>query len=170
MPPDLPDAHPTRIHRDDLVIELREPALVLRNQLRIERPGPIARDIQRHLRGSTQYRLLRRPVPPVAPLNPARPTKCAQTAPSSAHPAARRCQIAPSHHGQQANGPASPYHRHSVGPPCPKSMAKHKIQDTPDIGAADTKTGANHRSAAKRRQNTLTQVLRIGLPATMTDE
>jgi predicted amidohydrolase len=35
---DLPGAHPPRIHRDDLVIEPRKPALVFGNQLRINKP------------------------------------------------------------------------------------------------------------------------------------
>ena len=36
MAADLPNRHPARIHRDDLVVEIRKPALVLGNQLGVE--------------------------------------------------------------------------------------------------------------------------------------
>ena len=39
MAVDLANRHAAGIHRDDLVVEIREPALVLGDQLRGERPG-----------------------------------------------------------------------------------------------------------------------------------
>jgi len=62
MAADLAHTHAPRIHRDDLVVEIGKAALVFGNQLRIEGPGPVARDRQRHLRCTGQNRLLRRPV------------------------------------------------------------------------------------------------------------
>src|SRR5579863_3023382 len=59
MATDLADRHPSCIHRDDLVVEIREPTLVFGDQLRIECSGPISRHRQRHLRSAGQYRLLR---------------------------------------------------------------------------------------------------------------
>src|SRR3954451_13465293 len=45
MPDDLPGAHAPGVHRDHLVVEAGEPALVLGNQLRIEAGLAIARDL-----------------------------------------------------------------------------------------------------------------------------
>ena len=59
MATDLADRHPPRIHRDDLVVEIRKPTLVFGNQLRIECSCPIPRHRQRHLRSAGQNRLLR---------------------------------------------------------------------------------------------------------------
>src|SRR6185437_835817 len=59
MATDLADRHPSCIHRDDLVVEIREPTLVFGDQLRIECSGPISRHRQRHLRSACQNRLLR---------------------------------------------------------------------------------------------------------------
>jgi hypothetical protein len=59
MATDLADRHPPRIHRDDLVVEIRKSTLVFSNQLRIECSGPIPRHRQRHLRRTGQNRLLR---------------------------------------------------------------------------------------------------------------
>ena len=59
MAADLPNRHPARIHRDDLVVEIRKPALVLGNQLGVEGAGPIPRHRKRHLRGAGQDGLLR---------------------------------------------------------------------------------------------------------------
>jgi len=66
MAADLANSHAARIHRDDIVVEIRESALVLSDQLRIERPGPIPRHRQRHLRGPGQNGLLRIAVAVVA--------------------------------------------------------------------------------------------------------
>ncbi len=44
MPHDLTRAHPTRIHRHDLLVEAREAALILGKQLRIKARLPVARD------------------------------------------------------------------------------------------------------------------------------
>jgi hypothetical protein len=46
MPHDLPGAHAPGIHRDNLVVEARKPALVFGDQLRIERRLSIARNFQ----------------------------------------------------------------------------------------------------------------------------
>ena len=43
MAADLAHRHAAGIHRDDLLVEVREAALILGDQLRIEGPGPIAR-------------------------------------------------------------------------------------------------------------------------------
>src|SRR3954447_15098761 len=59
MAADLADRHPARIHRDDLVVEIRKPTLVFGDQFGIERPGSIPRHRQRHLRSTGQNRLLR---------------------------------------------------------------------------------------------------------------
>ena len=59
MTADLANAHAARIHGDDLLIEVRETALIFGDQLRVERAGPVARDRQRHLRRSRQNGLLR---------------------------------------------------------------------------------------------------------------
>ena len=60
-----------RIHRDNLVVEVGESPLILRDQLRIERPGPVARDRQGHLRRARQNRLLRMAVAAIdAAFNP----------------------------------------------------------------------------------------------------
>ena len=61
----LAHRHAARVHRDDLLVEVREATLILGNQLRIEGSRTIARDIQRHLRGPRQNRLLRAAVAPV---------------------------------------------------------------------------------------------------------
>ena len=47
---DLPDRHAAGVHRDDLLVKVRKPALVFGNQFRIEGPSPIARHRQCHLR------------------------------------------------------------------------------------------------------------------------
>ena len=44
---DLADRQPARVARDDFVIEASEPPLVFANQLRLERPLAIARDLNR---------------------------------------------------------------------------------------------------------------------------
>ena len=59
MAADLAHRHAARIHRDDLVVEVREAALIFGDQLRIEASRPVARDRQRHLRRAGQNRLLR---------------------------------------------------------------------------------------------------------------
>ena len=100
MAADLAHRHPARIHRDDLVVEIREPALVFGDQLRIERPGPIPRHRQRHLRGAGQNRLLRIAVAvigfalnavAVQMLVESRYSESAQRAPSSARRPAHPC-------------------------------------------------------------------------------
>ena len=55
---DLPDAHAAGVHRDDLVVEARKAALVLGDQLRLERAAPIARDLQLDLARVREHRLL----------------------------------------------------------------------------------------------------------------
>jgi len=56
---DLADRHVAPIHGDGLLIEIGKAALILDDQLRVERAAPIARDRQRHLRRARQHRLLR---------------------------------------------------------------------------------------------------------------
>ena len=56
---DLADRHAAGIHGDDLLVEVREPALVFSDQLRIEGAGPVTWNIQRHLRRTREDRLLR---------------------------------------------------------------------------------------------------------------
>ena len=65
MAADLTHAHAPRIHRDDLVVEIRKAALVLGDQLRIEGPGPVARDRQCNLRRARQNRLAGMAVAPI---------------------------------------------------------------------------------------------------------
>ena len=43
---DIPDAHAAGVHRDDLVVEAGKAALVLGDQLRLECPAPITRDLE----------------------------------------------------------------------------------------------------------------------------
>ncbi len=59
MAADLAHTHAARIHGDDLVVEVREAALVFGDQLRVKGAGPVPRDRQPHLRGAGQNRLLR---------------------------------------------------------------------------------------------------------------
>ena len=66
MAADLTNRHPARIHRNDLVVEIGKPALILGDQLRIESPGTIPRHRKGHLRTAGQHRLLRIAVPPIA--------------------------------------------------------------------------------------------------------
>ena len=54
---DLAGAHPSRVHRHDLVVEAGEAALVLGDQLRIEGGQPVARDLQLELAAAGQHRL-----------------------------------------------------------------------------------------------------------------
>src|SRR6187200_1247871 len=56
---DLAHAHAARIHRDDLVVEVREATLISGDQLRVEGAGPVPRNRQPHLRAAGQNRLLR---------------------------------------------------------------------------------------------------------------
>jgi hypothetical protein len=65
MAADLAHAHPARVHRNDVVVEIRKPPLIPRDQLRVERPRPITRNLDRHLRGSRQHGLLGGSIPPV---------------------------------------------------------------------------------------------------------
>jgi hypothetical protein len=46
MTTDLAHRHAARIYRDDLVIEVGRTSLILGDQLRIEGPGPVARERQ----------------------------------------------------------------------------------------------------------------------------
>jgi hypothetical protein len=48
VPDDLPRAHPTRVHRHDLLVEAGEAPLVLRDQLRVEATLPIPRHLKRN--------------------------------------------------------------------------------------------------------------------------
>src|SRR6188474_1005866 len=59
MAADLAHTHAARIHGDDLVVEVREAALVFGDQLRVKGAGPVPRNRQPHLRGAGQNRLLR---------------------------------------------------------------------------------------------------------------
>ena len=43
---DLPGAHPAGVHRDDLVVEARKPALVLGDELRVKARLPVARHLE----------------------------------------------------------------------------------------------------------------------------
>src|SRR6187402_2443977 len=63
----LPRGHAARIHRHDLLVEAGEAALIPGDQLRIERPFPIAWNPDVELRGLCQNRLLRMPVAMVPP-------------------------------------------------------------------------------------------------------
>src|SRR6266700_4014156 len=54
---DLPYAHATRVHRDDLVVKAGKAALVLRNQLRFKAAAPISRYRQLHRLVLGQHRL-----------------------------------------------------------------------------------------------------------------
>ena len=56
---DLPNRHAARIHRHDLVVEAWKPPLIPLDQLRIERPLPIARNAHIDLRRFGQDGLLR---------------------------------------------------------------------------------------------------------------
>src|SRR5829696_7833923 len=57
----LPRGHAARIHRHDLLVEAGEAALIPGDQLRIERPFPIAGNPDVELRGLRQNGLLRMP-------------------------------------------------------------------------------------------------------------
>jgi hypothetical protein len=46
---DFAGGHPTRIERDDLVVEAVEPGLPLLDELRVELPVAVARDLNRDL-------------------------------------------------------------------------------------------------------------------------
>src|SRR5215207_5580828 len=63
----LPRGHAARIHRHDLLVEAGEAALIPGDQLRIERPFPIAGNPDVELRGLRQNGLLRMPVAMVPP-------------------------------------------------------------------------------------------------------
>ena len=56
---DLANGHAARIHRHDLLVEARKPALMARDQLWIEHTLPVTRNAQIELRGLGQHRLLR---------------------------------------------------------------------------------------------------------------
>src|SRR5204862_7422916 len=62
---DLPRAHPARVHRDDLVVETREPALMLRHDLRLERPLPITGQLDLDRPVVSEQLLRRRTVPAI---------------------------------------------------------------------------------------------------------
>jgi hypothetical protein len=66
-PLNLPRGHAARIHRHDLLVEAGEAALITGDQLRIERPFPIAGNPDVELRGLRQNGLLRMPVAMVPP-------------------------------------------------------------------------------------------------------
>ena len=68
MADDLAGAHAAGVHRDDLVVEPRKPALVLGDQLRIEAGLAVARHLQLDLAGVGDDRLLAITVTPVARL------------------------------------------------------------------------------------------------------
>jgi hypothetical protein len=51
VPDDLPGTHAAGVHRDHLVVEAGEPALILGDQLRIEAGLSVARDLQLQLAG-----------------------------------------------------------------------------------------------------------------------
>src|SRR5437764_10923292 len=69
MADDLAGAHPTRIHRDDLVVEPWEPALVLGDQLRVKPRLAVARHFQLDLAGVGDDRLLAITISPIARLS-----------------------------------------------------------------------------------------------------
>ena len=66
MANDLAGAHAAGIHRNDLVVEPRKPALVLGDQLRIEAGLAVARYRQLDLAGIGDDRLLAVTISPVA--------------------------------------------------------------------------------------------------------
>ena len=55
----LADRHAARIHRHDLLVEARKTPLIAGDQLRIEAPLPVARNLDVDLRRLGQHRLLR---------------------------------------------------------------------------------------------------------------
>lgn len=68
MPNDLPGAHPPRIHRDDLVVEARETAPILGDQLRIKTARPVARHLDLDPSRLGRHRLAAITVPAVVAL------------------------------------------------------------------------------------------------------
>jgi len=58
VPLNFPGRHATRIHADNLAVELREPALILGDQQRIEGAVAVARDVQNDLPAVGGHRLL----------------------------------------------------------------------------------------------------------------
>jgi len=63
MAADLAHGHAAGVHRNDLVVEIRKPASIPGNQLRIKRAGTVTRNRQGHLRCCRQNRLLRIAIP-----------------------------------------------------------------------------------------------------------
>src|SRR5690606_1072552 len=57
MSGDLPRAHSARVHRDNLVVEAGEPALVLGDQLGIEAALAVARNVDLDLAGVRHHAL-----------------------------------------------------------------------------------------------------------------
>src|SRR6201987_4816999 len=68
MADDLAGAHAAGIHRDNLVVEPREAALVLGDQLRIKAGLAVTRNLQLDLAGVGNDRLLAIPISPIARL------------------------------------------------------------------------------------------------------
>lgn len=68
MPGNLPRAHAARVHRDDLVIEVRKAALVFGDQLWIETARPIARNLDLDPSAVGHHRLAAIAIPAVCPL------------------------------------------------------------------------------------------------------
>src|SRR5688572_17687367 len=66
MPLNLARRHPAGIHRQDLVVKPREPRLMLRHDLRLERAAAVPRRLKLHLAEVALQLLLRRAVPAVA--------------------------------------------------------------------------------------------------------
>src|SRR5450755_1047103 len=65
---DLPYAHATGVHRDDLVVKAGKAALVLGDQLRLKTAATVARNRQLHRLVLRQYRLLAVAITPIAGL------------------------------------------------------------------------------------------------------
>lgn len=62
---DVTGGHPLRIQRDDRLVEAGQAALMLAHDLRLKRPRPVPRDLDRHLADIGADRLRRHPVPRV---------------------------------------------------------------------------------------------------------
>jgi hypothetical protein len=70
MRSDVAHGHPSRVERDDVVVEALQPPLMLAHQLRLKRPHPVARPLDPHLAVLATKRLRARPVASVT--DPAR--------------------------------------------------------------------------------------------------
>jgi NAD(P)-dependent dehydrogenase (short-subunit alcohol dehydrogenase family) len=68
MTPDLAHGHPARVHADEVIVEARQPPLILGHQLRLEGGQPVARDRKVQLAGRRNDGLGAAAVAVIAPL------------------------------------------------------------------------------------------------------